>query len=296
MLRERRRLGIVIASLICLMMTLSFVPVAKAATMNVTMHTPTVYGVHADFGFIMYYTPSDVTVSPGDSVIIGYSPGPAPMYLYIDVLGLLSSIGVTLNSPLTDVTGWINNTAALLGIPDDPWTLPLNLTGTPLGSFVLEEIPVWEGIPMYLDIALNAQLKCEITTTGGSLDHEQYSWTTWGGREVNLTAPQNAGDITVSAQFSYIVSNSYNLRIDIPLIYTHSWQILSFPLGTIEFQDPVQTHVSVVSSGGGSGSGSESLGTTAIGLTIGALVGGLMIGVVIDRFVLQRFGRNKGKE
>ena len=295
MLRERRRLNIVIASLICLMMALSFVPVAKAATVNVTMQTPTVYGVFADFGFNMYYTPSDVTVSPGDSVLIGYSPGPAPMYLYVNVLGLLSSIGVTLNQPLIDVTGWINSTASTLGI-SDPWTLPLNLTGTPLGSFVLEQIPVWEGIPMYLDIALNAQLKCEITTTGGSLNHEQYSWTNWGGREVNLTTPQNPGDITVSAQFSYVVSNSYNLRIDIPLIYTHSWQILSFPLGTIEFQDPVQTHVSVVSSSGGSGSGSESLGTTAIGLTIGALVGGLMIGVVIDRFVLQRFGRNKGKE
>jgi len=296
MLKEQRNLSIVIASLICLMMTLSIVPVAKAATMNVTMQTPTVYGVHADFGFIMYYTPSDVTVSPGDSVIIGYSPGPAPMYLYVDVLGLLSSIGITLNSPLIDVTGWINNTAAFLGITDDPWTLPLNLTGTPLGSYTLEQIPVWEGIPMYLDIMLNAQLKCDITTTGGSLNHEQYSWTNWGGKEVNLTTPQNPGDITVSAQFFYIVSNSYNLRIDIPGIYTHSWQIFSFPLGTIEFQDPVQTHISVVSSGGGSGSSSESLGTTAIGLSIGTLAGGLIIGVVIDRFVLPRFGRNKGKE
>jgi len=277
-------LSAAIAGLICAMMVLTVMPGAKAASIDVTMQTPTVYGAHAEFGFNLYYTPQSDLIEAGDSVNMSFAPGPHEMVLVVDILALVASAGYSIPGWISDS---VNSTAQFLGI-DDPWTLWIPFSATPLGTYVLAEIPVYEGLPLYVDITMNGQLNASISTSSGSLNTSKLTWTNWGGKEVRFTAPSSGGDVTVSTTFSYYVSNSYVLRIDVPdKQHAYTIEIMSFPLGEISFSQTARSHISVVTTGGSTAVTGGITGV-AIGLSVGALAGGFVIGIVAGRYVLRK--------
>ena len=249
---------------------------SAAADIDVTIQTQLVHGVRATFGFNLQYTPSEMLARPGTEVTLGFAPGPTPATLTVDVLGLLGSAGVSIPSLVTDI---VNSTAASLGI-SNPWVATIPIADTPIGSCRVYSLPLYEGIPVYLDINLVGLLKGDLSASAGSLERTQLTWTKWGGQDVNLTLPSGAADVTVSASFKYSVNNDYVISFDVPGFY-ESYPIASFSLGEISFGKTITSHIEVIEEASTTGAGGVAPVSLGLGLGIGAAAGavaGFVIG------------------
>jgi len=250
---------------------------SAAADIDVTIQTQVVNGVSATFGFNLQYTPQKALARPGTDVTLGFAPGPLPATLTVDVLGLLLSEGVTIPSSVTD---FVNSTAASLGV-SNPWSPTIPIANTPIGSYEIYSLPLYEGLPVYLDINLVGILKVDLSASAGSLDRSRLTWTKWGGQDVNLTLPLEAADVTVSAAFKYSVSNDYLITIEVPG-FTQSYPVSSFSLGEISLGQSITSHIEVVEEASATDAGGVSPVSLGLGLGIGAAAGAVA-GFVIGR-------------
>lgn len=256
--------------------TIAVENVSAAAEMDVTAQTQVVRGVSATFGFNLQYTPENVLVRPGTDVTLGFAPGPLPAILTVDVLGLLGSSGISIPA---DVTNWVNSSAADLGV-SNPWVLSIPIVDTPIGSYKVYSIPLYQGLPVYLDINLVGMLKADVSASAGSLERSQLIWTKWGGQDVNLTVPSKAADVTVSAAFRYSITNDYVITFEI-LGFEQSFTVSSFSLGEIPFGPQMTSHIEVVDESSATISKGVSSLSLGLGLGVGAAAGvvaGLIVG------------------
>jgi hypothetical protein len=266
----------VLAGFAVLLVLVALTPSTRASDIDVTIQTQLVHGVRATFGFNLQYTPSEMLARPGTEVTLGFAPGPTPATLTVDVLGLLGSAGVSIPSLVTDI---VNSTAASLGI-SNLWVATIPIADTPIGSYQVYSLPLYEGIPVYLDINLVGLLNGDLSASAGSLERTQLTWTKWGGQDVNLTLPSRAADVTVSASFKYSVNNDYVISFDVPGFY-ESYPIASFSLGEISFGKTTTSHIEVIEEASTTGAGGIAPVSLGLGLGIGAAAGavaGLVIG------------------
>jgi len=251
-------------------------PSTRASVTDFTIQTQVVNGVSATFGFNLQYTPEDMLARPGTDVTLGFAPGPLPATLVVDVLVLLGSTGISIPAWVTD---FVNSTASSLG-KSDPWVATIPIAGTPIGSYKVYSIPLYQGLPVYLDINLVGTLKGDLSASAGSLEKSQLTWTKWGGQDVNLTLPSETADVTVSAAFRYSVDNDYVIRFDISG-FDEEYPIASFSLGEIPLGEATTSHIEVVDD---SSTAVNVLSPTGLGL--GAAIGGaigLALGILIGK-------------
>ena len=251
----------------------------RASDTDVTIQTQVVNGVRATFGFNLQYTPSEMLARPGTEVTLGFAPGPAAATLTVDILGMLGSVGVLIPSFVTE---FINTTASSLEI-SNPWVATIPIADTPIGSYQVYSLPLYDGIPIYLDINLVGLLKGDLSASAGSLDRTHLTWTKWGGQDVNLTLPSGGADVTVSAAFKYLVSNDYVIRFEIAgfLGFYEDYPIASFSLGEFPFSESITSHIAVVDE-----TPTEGDAFSAAGLGLGAAVGGaagLALGILMGK-------------
>jgi hypothetical protein len=213
---------------------------------------------------------------PGTDVTLGFAPGPLPSTLIVDVLGLLGSAGISIPAWVTD---FVNSTADSLGI-SNPWVSTIPIADTPIGSYRVYRIPLYEGLPVYLDINLVGVLKGDLSASAGSLEKSHLTWTKWGGQDVNLTLPSEVADVTVSAAFRYSVNNDYVIRFDI-LGFYEDYPIASFSLGEIPLGEATTSHIEVVDD-----SSTAVNVLSPAGLGLGAAIGGavgLALGILMGK-------------
>ena len=249
---------------------------SAAADIDVTIQTQVVNGVSATFGFDLQYTPEDVLARPEADITLGFAPGPLPATLTVDVLGLLGSTGIYIPAWVIDL---VNDMAAPWGVTN-PWAPTIPIADTPMGAYKIYSIPLYQGLPVYLDINLVGTLKGDLLASGGSLEKSLLTWTKWGGQDVNLTLPSWGTDLTVSATFTYSVSNDYVIRFDIPGFY-EEYPIASFSLGEIPFGKATTSHIEVIDE---ASTADNALSPTGLGL--GAVVGaavGVILGVWLGK-------------
>ena len=279
--RQRRSTRIripaaVLAGFAVLLVLVALTPSTRASDIDVTIQTQLVHGVRATFGFNLQYTPSEMLARPGTEVTLGFAPGPTPATLTVDVLGLLGSTGIYIPAWVTDL---VNDTAAPWGVTN-PWTPTIPIADTPIGAYKIYSIPLYQGLPVYLDINLVGTLKGDLSASGGSLEKSLLTWTKWGGQEVNLTLPSWGTDVTVSATFKYSVNNDYVIRFDI-LGFYEEYPIASFSLGEIPFGKATTSHIEVIEE-----ASTADNALSPAGLGLGAVVGaavGVILGVWLGK-------------
>jgi len=282
--RQRRSTRIripaaVLAGFAVLLVLVALTPSTRASDIDVTIQTQLVHGVRATFGFNLQYTPSAMLARPGTEVTLGFAPGPTPATLTVDILGMLGSVGVSIPSLVTE---FINTTATSLEI-SNPWVATIPVADTPIGSYQVYSLPLYDGIPIYLDVNLVGLLKGDLSASAGSLDKTQLTWTKWGGQDVNLTLPSGGADVRVSAAFKYLVSNDYVIRFEIAgfLGFFEEYPIASFSLGEFPFSESITSHIAVVDE-----TPTEGDAFSAAGLGLGAAVGGaagLALGILMGK-------------
>jgi len=274
LMRRASALMVLLSMLTVIVQALAVESASAAADIDVTIQTQVVNGVSATFGFNLQYAPQEVLARPGTEVTLGFAPGPLPATLTVDVLGLLGSSGIYIPAWVTDE---VNDTAA----PLNPWVPTIPIADTPIGAYKVYSIPLYQGLPVYLDINLIGTLKGGLSASAGSLEKGLLTWTKWGGQDVNLTLPFEGADVTVSAAFSYSVTNDYVIRFDIPFFY-EEFTIASFSLGEIPFGKATTSHIEVIEEA----SRMDANGFSPAGLGLGAVVGaavGLIFGLLVGK-------------
>jgi len=276
-MRRASALMVVMSVLTVIAQAMAVESASAAADIDVTIQTQVVNGVSATFGFDLQYTPENVLARPEADITLGFAPGPLPATLTVDVLGLLGSIGIYIPAWVTDL---VNDTAAPWGVTN-PWAPTIPIADTPIGAYKIYYIPLYQGLPVYLDINLVGTLKGDLLASGGSLEKSLLTWTKWGGQDVDLTLPSGAADVTVSTSFKYSVNNDYVISFDVPGFY-ESYPIASFLLGEISFGKTTTSHIEVIEEAATAG---NALSPAGVGL--GAVVG-VAVGVVTGFLVGKR--------
>jgi len=276
LIRRASALMVLLSMLTMIVQAIAVENASAAADIDVTIQTQVVNGISATFGFNLQYAPQEVLARPGTDVTLGFAPGPLPATLTVDVLGLLGSAGIYIPAWVTD---GVNETAAPWGVTN-LWAPAIRIADTPIGAYKVYSIPLYEGLPVYLDINLVGTLKGDLSASAGSLEKSLLTWTKWGGQEVNLTLPSWGTDVTVSATFKYSVNNDYVIRFDI-LGFYEEYPIASFSLGEITFGKATTSHIEVIEEASATEASGVSPVSVGLGLGVGAAAGvvaGLMIG------------------
>lgn len=279
----RRRLWpLAVISAALMLCTVLGNPMVRADRTSITK-TITVpeFGVSVSFGLSLDYAPKEALARLGGRVPLSYAPGPLPITMSVNVLTLLEANGMVTSM----AAELLNQTVG--GIIS--WTVSIPISaGTPVGSQTVQSVTIFSQgeFGAYLDVTLNGQVNATLTATAGTIDPAQLTMRRWGGYEANFTAPQTAGTATVTASFSYYVTNGYKVRFEpasvISLILGQSeYTIYEFPLGAFPFGNAVQSRIEVVDTSAQSSEQSSPLlpiaGSLVVGLVVGAAVG-LVIG------------------
>ena len=276
LVRRASALMVLLSMLTVIVQAMAVENAFAAADIDVTIQTQVVNGISATFGFNLQHAPQEALARPGTDVTLGFAPGPLPSTLIVDVLGLLGSAGISIPAWVTD---FVNSTADSLSI-SNPWVSTIPIADTPVGSYRVYSLPLYEGLPVYLDINLVGVLKGDLSASAGSLEKSHLTWTKWGGQDVNLTLPSEVADVTVSAAFRYSVNNDYVIRFDI-LGFYEDYPIASFSLGEIPLGEATTSHIEVVDD-----SSTAVNVLSPAGLGLGAAIGGavgLALGILMGK-------------
>jgi len=267
----RKTFAIVNVALL-LMLSIPVTENVRADEQTVTLDFSVVKGIDASFGFTMQYNPSYITVNEGDDVALSYAPEPKDATVVVDFRVLLTNC-LTLDEriALVDEDVWYHL----------PSSYQLNITETPLGTYELTSIPIYNGGligSINLNVDIIGQINASASASSGYLNETAFKWTKWGGKELTLSTSGTTGEIDVKVKFVYYVEMAFDFKFNILGVPILEEEVASFPLGEKSFRIPVISTVTIISSLPTDTATAESASNIILYSIIGIIIG-IIIGV-----------------